>query len=782
MDASILIRLIDQASAPAKKIAGALGNVRGQAQEFKKGFSNAVREGFSVENIEQAQKNAEAALGRARGRLLGAFGMAMTLAAPVVKSAQFDQSMRGLDKVLDVTEGRLAQLRKFALDTSALIPVAASELVELMSEAAQGGVPEEDLEAFTRYVANAAVAFDMAGGAIGERFAKLRNVYKLNQEGIEDLGDATNHLSNNMAAKASELTDFANRAAGAAAIFKLTATQTTAFGAAMIASGIVPETAARGFTAMATRILTGSKKIDGAFKSVGMSRKEFLKALDADGPAAIMNLFETLSKSPKGMEALVEIVGRDFADDFAKLLGNPELVAQALQLVSDKSAYAGSATEEAAKQAEGAVKKWELLINKLARTATVLGDQLLPQALALADQLGVLIDRVAEFAAANPEMTGAIVKTVAALMALSIGARLIAFAFAAVRLPLIGLLGFFLKFNAAGRNVALGWRILSGSIRGVGQAAGLAYRGVDGLVRRVGGLPNALRASVAAGWMIPLAFEFLDDLGRTPEERLEQIRRNQEAFRKVEQQVEESSFGRWWQSMKDGFNQSIGMEAGQVPAEVMLARLNSGWADLEAWYAQATIDVGKWADDLVASAASMAGEAFDVGLSGLSAGWTSLEAWITEKVEWLKNAFDFELKLPSFPSLPSWLTGEGPADQAARERSLVISQQAAIANASASPRSGEPGAVDQMLAGMDRVASRAADDLTRGGSAVEQGGQRAASALETGAASAAAMLKEAASAFSSAAARASSARGGSGGSVAGAISEARTSALHGGTD
>jgi len=82
MDASILIRLIDQASGPAAKIATGLRGIGSAFGQMKQGFGDAIRQGFSVENVEAATRNAEAALDRARGRLLGAFGMAMTLAVP----------------------------------------------------------------------------------------------------------------------------------------------------------------------------------------------------------------------------------------------------------------------------------------------------------------------------------------------------------------------------------------------------------------------------------------------------------------------------------------------------------------------------------------------------------------------------------------------------------------------------------------------------------------------------------------------------------------------------
>src|SRR5690606_30459116 len=134
-----LIRLVDQFTGPAQKVRGSLENIGAGIKKFG--------DGFQIENLEQATKNAEAKLTQARSKLLGAFGQALAIGAPVIKAAQFDQSMKGLEKVLnDLPVERVQQLRKFALDTSALIPVAAKDILELMSEAAQGGVPQEELE------------------------------------------------------------------------------------------------------------------------------------------------------------------------------------------------------------------------------------------------------------------------------------------------------------------------------------------------------------------------------------------------------------------------------------------------------------------------------------------------------------------------------------------------------------------------------------------------------------------------------------------------------------
>lgn len=656
MDVSLLIRLVDQFTGPAQKVRGALENIGSGINSFKSGASDALKSGFSIDNIEAATKNAEAKLSQARGKLLGAFGQALAIGAPVIKAAQFDQSMKGLEKVLnDLPVKRVQQLRKFALDTSALIPVAAKDLLELMSEAAQGGVPQEELEAFSTYVAKASVAFDMAGQEIGERFAKLRNVYRLNQEGIEDLGDATNHLSNNMAAKAEEITNFTNRAASAAGILKVSAVEVAAFGTAMVAAGAVPETAARGFNAFATRILAGGKRIDAAFEDIGVSREKLLKDIQTDGASAILKFFELLaSKGDDGKAALKDIVGQDYVKDFAKLIDNPQLLAQALQLVANQSDYAGSATEEAAKQAEGAVKQWELLVNKLNRGAIVIGDALLPTLLELATQVGSIIDRFAEWAAVNPELTKYLVTAIAALMGLSIAGKVLGVVFAGMRAGILPLLGFFLKFNSAGRNVAKGWllmrlgaaavlrtfglfaaasRVVAAGMRGIGSGAAQASRQIIATQGRARTMATGLRRIMAGSWMLSMGFEILDDIGRTPEERLEQLRKNAEGWSKFERDVEKSWFGQMWQGVKDRANTLMGLEQGVVPAEAL-----SAWGKAKA---KQFYDVGvSWMGSL---------------RDGLQSLWKEIETWFNEQIAWLKGLLNFDLNI-NWPTPPEWLT------------------------------------------------------------------------------------------------------------------------------
>lgn len=458
MSAAVVVSIIDQFSQNGAKFKATMKGMKRQVGEFSRGLKSGVKAElmprFDVANFDRNLAMMEQRVSKARGRLLGAVGMAMAIAAPLKMSAGFDQTFKGLEKVLDnVPISRLKQLRKFALETSTLVPIASRELIELMAEASQGSVPLEELEKFSLYAAKAAIAFDMAGAKIGDSFAKLREVYHLNQQGIEDLGDATNHLSNNFAAKAKEIVNFTNRAAGAAAMLHLTAQETAAIGAALIASGIVPETAARGVNAFAARIEKGGKKVEEAFKLIGSSRKAFIEAVKEDGAKAFTDLFESLSKSEQGMRALIDLVGTDFADDFAKLLGNPELLKRALKSVEDQAKFTGSVIKEAASQAAGAEKQWELLVNKVNAVGVGMGDKLLPAALEIATGIGEMVTSFSQFSDANPEFVSAATNIAAGIMALSVASRVLGFVWASTGLKLFEGMSMFVKMDG-GKNIA----------------------------------------------------------------------------------------------------------------------------------------------------------------------------------------------------------------------------------------------------------------------------------------------------------------------------------------
>ncbi|WP_375669140.1 phage tail tape measure protein [Bartonella sp. MR168JLCBS] len=506
MDVSLVVRFVNhlqEGIASAKRDLAAFSS---EVAHFQNKTRQHFKNWFDPEHLEDATKNAENAFNHARGRMVGAIAQTATLIAPLYKAMQFDQSMKGLEKVLDAPLDRLKELRRFALETSTKIPLAAREVLELMTSASQAGIGEQDLEAFSIYAAKAAVAFDMTGDQIGERFAKLRNVFKLNQAGIEDLGDAINHLSNHMAAKASEVSDFTNRATGAATMFKLTARETAAFGTAMISAGIVPESAARGFNAMSARIQAGGKHIEDAFASIGLSREKFMQDLDKDATGTLVRFFNVLGKSEQGMRSLIAIAGRDFTGDFAKLVGNPELLGQALDYVKDPQVFKGSVEQEADKQATGAMRQFELLQNRIVALGITIGEVLLPPLNSLMESVGNFTNGLMAWANAHPTLTSAIIKTIAALMAFNIALRVLRFTLAGTRLGLLQLITSFIKLRTLSRGLSASWRGLAAAGRSLGLlTAGLGASSLR-LLRPMTLLVGALRGIAVSGSAFAASF------------------------------------------------------------------------------------------------------------------------------------------------------------------------------------------------------------------------------------------------------------------------------------
>ncbi|UNF36491.1 phage tail tape measure protein [Bartonella krasnovii] len=499
MDVSLVVRFVNhlqEGIASAKRDLKAfsldIAHFQNQTRKHFKGW-------FDPEHLKQVTANAESAYIHARGRMVGAVAQTATLIAPLYKAMQFDQSMKGLEKVLDAPLDRLKELRRFALETSTKIPLAAREVLELMTSASQAGIGEQDLEAFSIYAAKAAVAFDMSGDQIGERFAKLRNVFKLNQAGIEDLGDAINHLSNHMAAKASEVSDFTNRATGAATMFKLTARETAAFGTAMISAGIVPESAARGFNSISARIQAGGKHIEDAFTNIGLSRQKFMEDLEKDATGTLVRFFDVLGKSEQGMRSLIAIAGRDFTGDFAKLVGNPELLGQALDYVKDPKVFKGSVEQEADKQATGAMRQFELLQNRIVALGVTIGEVLLPHVNSLMETVGGFLNVLMAWANEHPVLTGVIIKTIAALMAFNIALRVVRFTMAGTRLGVLQLIASFIKMRAVSGALKASWRGLLTSGRSLGLlTAGFGARFLR-LLRPMTLLMGALRGIAVSG-------------------------------------------------------------------------------------------------------------------------------------------------------------------------------------------------------------------------------------------------------------------------------------------
>jgi len=213
-----------------------------------------------------------------QGAAVAAAAISAGIGLAVKSAISFESSMADVRKVVDGLESpaALAQMREEIMGLSEVIPIAASGFADIYAAAGEAGIAKEEIKAFAVDVAQMAVAFGMTAEEAGTSLAKIRTALGLTQPELRLLGDAMNHLSNNLAATAPQLVDFTKRTGSMGVQAGFTATQTTAIGAAMIAAGAETEVAATSFNNMVRALTRGesmtTRQGDALFK-LGLASK-----------------------------------------------------------------------------------------------------------------------------------------------------------------------------------------------------------------------------------------------------------------------------------------------------------------------------------------------------------------------------------------------------------------------------------------------------------------------------------------------------------------------------
>ncbi|MCB2186940.1 MAG: phage tail tape measure protein [Deltaproteobacteria bacterium] len=346
---------------------------------------------------------------------VGVAAPALLLAGPLKAAMNYESAMADVRKVVDFPtpdglEKLSLELRKMATTNMPLKP---EELAAIAAAGGQLGVTADKLPKFVTTTAKMAVAFDMTAERAGEASAKLSNVFKIPVEQIEALGDAVNYLSDNTAAKASDMVDTLTRVGGSAKMFGLSAQRTAALANAFLALGKPPEVAATAINAMLAKLMTadkGTKEFSKALQAMGLSGRGLKAAIAKDGAGALDDFLERLAALDQGqrMGVLVDLFGMEHADELGTLVGSLDQYRQAVGLVAKEQKYLGSMNREFEVRAQTTANKLKILYNKTYDLATSIGTALLPAFNALGAGLGAAMDMVAGLHNAVPWLTNTV--------------------------------------------------------------------------------------------------------------------------------------------------------------------------------------------------------------------------------------------------------------------------------------------------------------------------------------------------------------------------------------
>ncbi len=212
-----------------------------------------------------------------------------SIAMPIKVAIDFESSMADVKKVVDFDSNEeLNAFGKEIRKLSQTIPLLPTELAKITASGGQLGIAKQDLMGFTTLVAKIGTAFDMSADQAGDTMAKTMNVYGLNLKEMEGLGDTINHISDNSAAKASEITEVLNR-------------------------------------------------IGGTAKVMGLSAEELKDSIQNNPQKGIEEFLETLKNVEKSeqMGILSDLFGAEFGDDMALLVSGIDNYKKAVALARD---------------------------------------------------------------------------------------------------------------------------------------------------------------------------------------------------------------------------------------------------------------------------------------------------------------------------------------------------------------------------------------------------------------------------------------------------------------
>lgn len=356
------------------------------------GFDRAARAIDGIENTaRRSKRNFKNVLNSDawQGAAVGATGIGAGLIYSAKKAIELDTQMAQVRKVVDFeTPQGLINMRRGLVDLSREIPYTAKELAEIAASGGMAGFTEKEIPKFVKAAATMGTAFNIPAKEAGDAMVAMQAGMGLTLDGAVDLGDAINHLSDNMkgVVEPAALVDVVKRVGAVGKASGLSAENVAALGAAFLAPGTNAEVAATGmknFLNALTKRDAGSgpfrKAMDDLMGYPGAA-KRVAHDMQTNAVGTIKTVLERIAALPKDIQPQMvsQIFGEESKAAIMPLLTNTKLLSEAFGMVGTKSKYAGSMQKEFANQMNTTEAQLKLFKNNVDALAIELGQALLP--------------------------------------------------------------------------------------------------------------------------------------------------------------------------------------------------------------------------------------------------------------------------------------------------------------------------------------------------------------------------------------------------------------------
>lgn len=373
----------------------------------------------------------------------------LMVAAPLLiatqKAVAFEESMADIAKVLNLQQGskELGLMATKSQELAIHLGKTPREAAELIAALSQGGTAKKELFEIGKFTGEMSVAFEVMGERAGSAFTKTKNALGATTAETIKAMDAINHLSDNSAAKASQILDFmASGGASAAAMLKVTGQESASLGAFFISMGKSGSEAAT-IVSRLTKGLQKNNKVGKLFRSSGGGVEGIKKVLEFGNTLSGTQRFE-----------FFKAFG-EYGSDIALAATNLKGLNKVTNLVADSSKFANSVSKEFANRSNTRAFEMRKIQAQLEVIGIKMGNALLPVISSLAKSLTPILDKIAKWIERNPELTAQIVKGTAIFVAATLAISAMAFAVSGVTTAMGYLSAGMLAFSRAGRIATL---------------------------------------------------------------------------------------------------------------------------------------------------------------------------------------------------------------------------------------------------------------------------------------------------------------------------------------
>lgn len=444
LNIALILKLIDQVSGPARKVRAALGDIDKVAQA-----AGGKMTAWGSEQVAASKARTGALL----GETAAAGAMAAGFVAALQPAIRFEEAMAGVNKVMEFEHGdAILKLGKDISDLTSKgrLPMAADQVADIAAAAGQAGLIDFSLGddavraqaiAFARDAAQMGVAFDLAGELAGASMADLIGKLKLTRDEMMVLGDATNHLSNNMNATAADVVNILGRSGAQALSTGLNAEEVAALSAAFRAAAPSAEIAATGMKNFINALTKGEAATDAqeqVYAAIGLDPVAISERMVTDAKGTINMVLEGIRALPAAQQnaATGMLFGEEGKAAITPLVQSADILSGAFDLVADRTGFAGSMLAEYEVRAGTTANNQQLLLNTMNALAVTIGTTVLPAFNDLLNTIMPLVSQITDWAAANPELVSTILKVTAGLVALKVAATLLSWPVVLARLAL----------------------------------------------------------------------------------------------------------------------------------------------------------------------------------------------------------------------------------------------------------------------------------------------------------------------------------------------------------